>query len=295
MKKRPWISIKKIRTAILTVGIFVLLISFTYLVITNRFKWADWTGFGEYLSPSGVHERGKTLWDWLELLIVPIILAFATLWFTKEERRREHEKSENQAKIEREISLDKSREITLQNYLEKITHLLIHDSLRNAPTDSEVRIAARIWTLTTLRMLDGERKGILLKFIREAGLINKSNPIIKLENADFSHVVAGEVDLSNVDLSRVNFRNAQFFRADFTGTILSGSYFTKANLFESGLVNVDLSDADMSYANLTGSNLDGSSFMGANLSGAKIHTAQLKRVTNLIGAILPDGKSYEIY
>ena len=39
----------------------------------------EWTGFGEYIriTADGQEEfqRRKTLWDWLQLLIVPIVLA----------------------------------------------------------------------------------------------------------------------------------------------------------------------------------------------------------------------------
>lgn len=53
--------------------------------------WADWTGFGEYTGTFPVEKRGKTLWDWLDLLIAPIILALGALWFNKQQRNLELE------------------------------------------------------------------------------------------------------------------------------------------------------------------------------------------------------------
>src|SRR6266516_7842110 len=31
--------------------------------------------------------RGKTLWDWLQLLIIPVVLAVAGFWFNHSERK----------------------------------------------------------------------------------------------------------------------------------------------------------------------------------------------------------------
>jgi hypothetical protein len=293
MKPKQLKQWKKIVIVSVMIGFIGILAWISYLNFFKEFRWFSWTGFGAYISPTGEYQRGKTLWDWMQLLIVPIILAFATLWFTKEEKMREQLISDNRVRIEREISLDKSRETALQNYLDKITELLVHDSLRESLPEAEARVAARVWTLTTLRILDGERKGILLKFIREAGLIKNGDSIIQLENADLSYVVASETDLSFANFKKTNFQNAQLFHADFTGSNLSGTNFTNANLFESGLVDVDLSDANLSSAGLIGAALNGSNLLGANLSGAHIQIAQLEKTTNLIGAIMPDGSPYE--
>jgi len=34
-----------------------------------------WTGLGTYIDSDGKRQPGKTLWDWLQLLIVPLLLA----------------------------------------------------------------------------------------------------------------------------------------------------------------------------------------------------------------------------
>ena len=50
------------------------------LLLLLLFIWAlwpyaapEWTGFGPY-EIDGVHHREKKLWDWFELLIVPVVL-----------------------------------------------------------------------------------------------------------------------------------------------------------------------------------------------------------------------------
>ena len=54
--------------------------------------WADsspsWTGFGAY-NEATKGSRAKTLWDWMELLIVPAVLALGALWFNKTQKDTE--------------------------------------------------------------------------------------------------------------------------------------------------------------------------------------------------------------
>src|SRR5213592_265877 len=54
--------------------------------------------------------RGKTLWDWLQLLIIPAVLAGGGLWFNQMQKNREQQAIEQQAKTEREIAEDNQRE-----------------------------------------------------------------------------------------------------------------------------------------------------------------------------------------
>ena len=47
--------------------------------------------------------EGKTIWDWLRLLIVPIIISFGGLWFTLYQRNREKLIQEHQRNRELEV------------------------------------------------------------------------------------------------------------------------------------------------------------------------------------------------
>ena len=52
------------------------------------------------------YERGKTLWDWLQLLIIPAVLVGATLLFNMQNTL-----------IQREVTHDSQREAALQAYI----------------------------------------------------------------------------------------------------------------------------------------------------------------------------------
>ncbi len=55
-----------------------LLVLFVVGVLGYIFNW-DWVGLGPFVSPThpkdSDFQRGKTLWDWLQLLIIPLVQA----------------------------------------------------------------------------------------------------------------------------------------------------------------------------------------------------------------------------
>jgi hypothetical protein len=77
-------------------------------------------------------------------------------------------------------------ENALQAYIDKMSELLLHEKLRDSAEDDEVRNIARVRTLSVLRGLDGKRKGDVIQFLHESGLIDKDKCIINLINADLS-------------------------------------------------------------------------------------------------------------
>jgi len=142
------------------------------LVLIYAGYWVSWTGFSGYGNPKGEWQREKTLWDWMDLLFVPLVVALGAAVFTwltnKREREAEgnHVKAaadaeEQRAKTDRGIALDRSRETALQTYLDRMTEL-IKEGLRESKEDDAKRSIARARTLTVLRQLDRERKGLLL-------------------------------------------------------------------------------------------------------------------------------------
>jgi hypothetical protein len=73
-----------------------------------------WSGF-----------QGKTLWDWLDLFLVPILLILllpGAHWMVQKAQERH-------ALMEREIALDDHREKALQSYMELMTDLIFEKGL----------------------------------------------------------------------------------------------------------------------------------------------------------------------
>jgi uncharacterized protein YjbI with pentapeptide repeats len=296
--KRLWGQSITNKIAIILAVVFLIVVIGGY---TGSWYFS-WTGLADYTKPPGVTDRGKTLWDWLELLIIPAVLAGGAMWFSRAERE-----------AEREIASDRLREAALQGYLDKMTELLLEKDLRTSEADDEARAVARARTLTVLRQLDGERRATLLRFLYEAKLINKDDAVVELHMADLSQADLimdnlSEANLSwtslreayliEADLSKANLSEADLSKANLIGADLSGANLVRASLSGANLIRADLSEANLSGANLSGANLDraklskadlieanlieaylsGADLSGANLSGANLSKADLSEI-----------------
>jgi hypothetical protein len=198
--------------------------------------------------------RGMTVRNWLEILIVPMVLVGIGLLFEMQQAERE----DRRADAEQELAEQRAKDEALQAYLnQKMSTLLIEKDLRSSAEDSEVRSLARVRTLTVLRRLDPGRKADVMYFLMEAELIQRvegSGPIIKLAGAD----------LSGTDLSAVQV------------SIIHDKFYNVTRGVS--LVGADLRAADLS---------------GANLNEAQITDQMLFAAASLEGATMPNGKKYE--
>jgi len=228
------------------VGVAVLILE-GYVV-----NWS-WTGF-----------FNKTLWDWMQLLIIPAVLTIGAFLFNRAER------SSEQA-----IALDNQRAAALQTYLDRMSELLLEKNLRTSKPDDEVRTVARSQTLTVLRNLDANRKRTLLQFLYESGLINndESHGIVSLERASLQGVNLHNADLEGANLNRTSLRNADLRNANLDKTSLCRARLSDANLTEANLGEADLTDAILSGALLRNANLSKANLCGADLSGADLRGA----------------------
>ena len=79
--------------------------------------------------------------------------------------------SGRRAQDERDLQDDRAKEETLRLYLDRISELVLQNSLVDSNTDSPVRAIALARTHNALTRLDGPRKGLLVKFLKESQLI----------------------------------------------------------------------------------------------------------------------------
>jgi hypothetical protein len=112
---------------------------------------------------------GKTAWDWLQLLVVPLMLALITVVFTRQQDARQQE-LENQ-RAERELAEQRAQDETLQAYLDQMSSLLLERDLRESEEDSDVRRLARARTLVVLDVLGSARQNRVLRFLEPPSLL----------------------------------------------------------------------------------------------------------------------------
>jgi uncharacterized protein YjbI with pentapeptide repeats len=240
------------------------------------FDWA-WTGLAN-----------RTFWDWLRLLVVPVVLALGGYLFNQSESRRARQEAAEQHRVEQELTNQRAqtdREIAeqgrqdaaLQAYLDHIGELLLDNdkALRKSAEGDEVRTLARARTLTVLRRLDGERKARVMQFLYEAGLIRKDANLVDLKEADLHGALLSDAHLSQAYLVKAN--------------------LGRANLDGANLAYANLSEAVLSEANLIGADLSRAILDNANLSGAEgITNEELEQqAASLKGATMPNGQKYE--
>lgn len=170
----------------------------------------------------------KTFWDWMELLIIPVVLGGIAFFFQSTERDTERLIAANRMKLEREIATDRQQEAALQAYLDRMSELLLVRELRTSQNE-EVRNVARIRTLTVLRGLDEARKAIVVLFLYESRLI-VDELIVDLTGADLSGVKLSGVELSRVNLSKVNLSGAKLSSTKLNDANLNGANLHSAKL-----------------------------------------------------------------
>src|SRR5260221_1090702 len=228
----------------------LLLLEFSFLAVLvggYAFHWR-WTGFN------------KTLGDWMQLRVIPVVLAVVGFLFNRAEHRSEQEAARQQLALEQQMAEQRAqaerniaeqraqterflaqwrlqeelkqkdeyqREALLQAYLDHMSALLIDKELRDSPPDAEVRHVARARTLTALQRLDPARKADVLWFLFESGLIDRRSK-------------QRIVDVSDADWSSINLSGSQLRQIDLSSTILS----------QCQMQEVDLQGANLQEANL---------------------------------------------
>ncbi len=279
---------KRKRHPFIAAGILVVIVALiVFIFAVHTFGW-DWTGFIGGASkititrtPTGTTtatelQPARTLWDWLGLLAalaVPVVVGLGAAWFTAQ-----------QGKVSDAENTDNQHENALQNYIDKMSELLLHKRLSELLLDEQVSesrdiqvvIIARARTATVLRTLDPVRRGSLIRFLSQAGILTKciedDLKRMDLRGANLCQVNLSEINLRETDLSGADLSRANLSGADLGGEIRGVPYFRGADLIRANLMRADLRGADLSDAKVTKEQLDAAkSLQGATMPDGSIH------------------------
>jgi uncharacterized protein YjbI with pentapeptide repeats len=267
--------------------------------VWRMLRWVLLILFAFFLLMELVAIKDTPVWDLLDLLIVPFVLAVGAFLLNKSERESDRNLAEKRAESEQKIAAESRNQATLEAYLDRMTELLLKEGLRESKEDDEVRSIARAQTLTVLRNLDSERKGYVVQFLHESNLIQAENPIINLQDADLSSASLVVADLSGANLHRVNLRGADLRGVNLRGAFLSHAFLRgvdlrMSDLSEANLRWANLSEADLLWADLSEVDLFWANLSDTNLTETKNTTPeQLFKSYSLEGATMPDGRPYE--
>jgi uncharacterized protein YjbI with pentapeptide repeats len=322
LARRFWLLVREfwlpLTLAAVIVAIVVLLIWPGW-----AYQW-PWTGFGASKS-----RPSKTLWDWMQLFVIPLVLAIAGFLLNRAQQRREQNIARANRAQDQKIADDRQQEAVLEAYLRQIATLLLDKKLRE-PEQEGARQVARAQTLTALRRLDGTRRRAVVEFLYEAQLIGHPAPDEHGSFATHPPIIAlGKADLHEANLVEAFLLGANLRGADLRGADLRGAYLalaklgwanlTRAELTGADLRGADLHEALLALADLRGAELTGADLVkaylveaklgwanltradlheallaladlrGADLTGATVTDEQLNTAWSLAGATLPDG------
>lgn len=258
----------------------------------------SWSGLAEASLPAPGIEPAKDLWDWLQLLAVPLFLGIGAWWLGSSLWMTGQSFVSGRRDAERELETTRQHREAVERYYEHMTELLLNGHLRSVGNrDTQVRRVAQARTLALMRSVDGKHKGQAVQFLYDSGLIGSAR-VVELKHADLSGVsMAGsflrnanfwQADMRGANLAGADLNGADFWFCDMTGATLAG-----ASLRGAHLGGVNLRRADLRATDLTGANLNKAVLDGADLTNARVTAQQLSRAKSLTGVRLPNGLIFD--
>ncbi len=246
-------------------------------------EW-KWTGL-----PGTIDNGPKTLWHWLDLLIVPMVLAGGAFWFKKieEDTRRAREKKEKDAAESRrqegqEIELarreaeastatnveeQRAQEAALETYFDRLSELLLDrdDPLLASNAGSACQEMAFVRTVTALRRLDRNRQNLVFEFLRHARLLglkreriitndagNSTTEVVRDPVSILERRNVQDIDLCGTNLSGANLRGTDLRKAKLIGADLSNAILHKAFFISTIMSEAKFRNSDMREARIVG-------------------------------------------
>ena len=95
-------------------------------------SWRESLGVGERRwkkAPDEEVQPAKTLWDWLQLLIVPAILIGVTFAWSATQTRSDNKREDRRIAADRAAAEEARQDATLNGYLEQMSDLMLNKTL----------------------------------------------------------------------------------------------------------------------------------------------------------------------
>lgn len=231
--------------------------------------------------------KGKTSWNYLEMIVIPLFLAITIgiINYRMNEKQVEIQKFINNSQLE--IQRNIRNQASLEKYLEEIGKLItVCRSNESCNYESNQSNLVRAWTITISRILDSTEKVLVLNYLYESKLIGFDRPniekkiifdsfdkdppeyiqckepIVLLNKTNFE-----KINIQNINLTCISLLEVNLTKSNFSNSNLSGAFLYKANLKESNFLNSNLSGVFFYKADLRGANFSESNLTKSNFSG----------------------------
>jgi excisionase family DNA binding protein len=225
----------------------------------------------------------KTLWQLLEILIVPLALAIIGFGFTTQQEARQAQQAERALALQEEGA----QNAALQAYLDQMSLLMLEKDLPGSEEGDAVFTLAQARTITVLSQLNEESGKVVSSFLFASGLLWKPALLAgaDLENAELPKVALPKANLADANLRGANLTDAVLIDADFSATEKVGedtihihmpADLTRADLTKAALQGANLSGCPLKQATLTDATLQSADLSSADLQGADLSHAALQ-------------------
>lgn len=264
--------------------LLLLLIIANVAIVSNWISNFKWSGF-----------QKKSFWDWLQLLIVPLMLALGAFYLNSAADFRDSQ-----------IAQERKQQEILTDYFSKMQGLIVETKKSKQTPGSkesnseerlllEFRPTAKALTLSVLEQLDGKRKGKVITYLAESQLITVDNnklypqPEINLYGANLAGMVLNDVDqVETVNKRRLG---VAITGADMTdSTIKNVRLFVGSQLRESKFIQANLTDVYFTNADMQGVQFIKSQMTGVDFSNTILSNTRFDNVETTKIIISPDTK-----
>jgi uncharacterized protein YjbI with pentapeptide repeats len=223
----------------------------------------------------------KSLWEFLDLLIVPLALAIIGFGFAAQQQARQTQLENQRDARARAVEEQRAQNAALQAYLDQMNHLMLEKGLLGSEEGDTVFTLAQARTTTGIAQFDGEHNQAVTRFLSDSGLLRDPALLTKvdLEGANLSKAVLQEANLAGTQLNHADLDKAALISADFSAKDIEANLtradLSKAALQEADLAHCTLDEANLTKATLQRADLSNASLRDANLSYAALQNADL--------------------
>ena len=112
-------------------GIAIVLAGLVLIVVLGYARKWHWTGVSAVppMQAGGDPRPAKTLWDWLQLLGIPLALAALAFFLEDAQKRRDQDREDTRVRSDVARALVAAREETLRTYLAQMSDLVLNHRL----------------------------------------------------------------------------------------------------------------------------------------------------------------------
>lgn len=172
-----------------------------------------------------------------------------------------------QIEDEQALIPDSERQQSLQDFIEKVTQLMLSEGLARGRAHLQSRMALQAYVYSYFPRFDKPRLGTAIRILGEYEVAH----LVKFEG----------IDLSGEELNGINLRNTNLTNANLSGCNLSAANFERAtldnvNFSHSNLRGASFKSVNSKRVNLHATNLAGAIFANCQLSHADLSEAELR-------------------